>query len=241
MALGFIHGVMNTDNMAVSGETIDYGPCAFIDAYDPKKVFSSIDQFGRYAYANQPNIALWNLAQFASCLLPLIGEEAAAVEAATDSLNRFAEIYEAEWLTLFRAKIGISGADDGDAELIETLLTRMTLQGADFTRTFRGLATGLARAEFREPAAFDAWERDWRARLAREPDPGAVMRAANPAFIPRNHRVEEAIQAAVRGDHGPFRRLNDILARPFDDQPEAIAYTLAPTEDEEVRRTFCGT
>ena len=241
MSLGFIHGVMNTDNMAVSGETIDYGPCAFMDAYDPGKVFSSIDQFGRYAYQNQPNIAVWNLSQLASCLLPLMGAEAPAIEALTASLHRFADFYDAEWLRLFRAKIGLATEDAGDAELIETLLTRMAAQGADFTRTFRGLAAGLARAEFADPAAFDGWAGDWQARSAREADPNARMRAANPAYIPRNHRVEEAIRAAVTGDYAPFHRLNTLLARPFDDQPGMNAYALPPAPDEEVRRTFCGT
>lgn len=241
MSLGFIHGVMNTDNMAVSGETIDYGPCAFLDGYDPKKVFSSIDQFGRYAYENQPNIAIWNLAQLASCLLPLMGEEAPAVERLTAVLNRFPALYEAEWLRLFRAKIGITTDDPGDAELIETLLTRMAGQGADFTRTFRGLVTGLAAAEFADPAAFGGWARDWRDRLAREPDPAAVMAKANPAYIPRNHQVEAAIHAAVAGDPAPFERLNRVLAHPYQEQDGAADLALAPKAGEEVRRTFCGT
>lgn len=241
MSLGFIHGVMNTDNMAISGETIDYGPCAFMDGFDPRKVFSAIDEQGRYAYQNQPNIGLWNLTQLASSLLPLMGEEAPAIEAATDSLNRFPDLYEAEWLRLFGAKIGIASPDTGDARLIETLLAHMASQKADFTRCFRGLATGTARAEFRDPAAFDGWVADWQARIAREADPKATMRRANPAFIPRNHRIEDAIQAAVSGDLAPFHRLNDILGRPYDDQPDAAAYALAPLPQEEVRRTFCGT
>ena len=241
MSFGFIHGVMNTDNMAVSGETIDYGPCAFMDGYDPKKVFSSIDQFGRYAYDNQPNIALWNLAQLASCLLPLMGEEAPAIERLTAILNGFPAIYEGEWLRLFRAKIGLATADPGDAELIETLLARMAGQRADFTRTFRGLADDGARDEFADPAAFDGWARDWRDRLSRERDPQGVMRAANPAYIPRNHQVERAITAATTGDLDPFHRLTAVLARPYGDQPGAEDLALAPTEVEEVRRTFCGT
>ena len=241
MSLGFIHGVMNTDNMAISGETIDYGPCAFMDAYHPGKVFSSIDQFGRYAYGNQPQIALWNLAQFASCLLPLMGEEGPAVEAATEAINRLPDIYQAEWLRLFGAKIGLADPRAEDAELIETLLTRMAEGRADFTRTFRGLAEGTAAAEFSDPALFDGWAADWSARLAREADPAAVMQAANPVYIPRNHRVEEAIQAAVAGDFGPFHRLNAILARPFDRRAEAEGYDAAPAETEIVARTFCGT
>jgi uncharacterized protein YdiU (UPF0061 family) len=241
MSLGFIHGVMNTDNMAVSGETIDYGPCAFMDAYHPGKVFSSIDQFGRYAYGNQPRIAVWNLAQFASCLLPLMGAEGPAVAAATESINRFPAIYEEEWLRLFRAKLGITGAEAGDRDLIAGLLEIMDAAGADFTRVFRGLASGTAAAEFADPAPFAAWETRWRARIAAEPDPEAVMRAANPAVIPRNHRVEEAIRAAVAGDLAPFRRLNAVLAQPFEVRAEDADLGLAPLPDEEVRRTFCGT
>lgn len=241
MSLGFIHGVMNTDNMAVSGETIDYGPCAFMDAYNPAKVFSSIDAQGRYAYQNQPNVALWNLAQFASSLLPLMGEEAPAIEALTERLNRFPSLYEAEWLSLFGAKIGIATPTDADAGLAEDLLTLMAAQGADFTRTFRGLATGLAATEFTAPEPFRAWERRWRDRIASESDPEGLMRSSNPAVIARNHRVEEAISAAVTGDFEPFHRLNAVLAHPFEDLPAAAAYQLPPTEGEQVRRTFCGT
>ena len=240
MSFGFIHGVMNTDNMAVSGETIDYGPCAFMDDYHPDRVFSSIDRFGRYAYANQPAAALWNLAQFASSLLPLMGGRA-AVEPATEAIHRVTPIYEAARLTRFRAKIGLLREDAGDGALIERLLALMADQGADFTRVFAGLSRGTAAAEFRDPAGFDAWSRDWRARCAAETDPAAVMARANPLFIARNHRVEEAITAAVAGDLVPFHRLNAILSRPFDDQPEAIDHQLAPLPGEAVRRTFCGT
>jgi uncharacterized protein YdiU (UPF0061 family) len=241
MSLGFIHGVMNTDNMAVSGETIDYGPCAYMDGYDPSKVFSSIDQHGRYAYANQPQVALWNLAQFASCLIPLMGEEAAAIEAATAAINRFADIYQAEWLRLFGQKIGIEAAGEEDAGLIQDLLNAMATQGADFTRTFRGLADGTARDEFADRAPYEAWAKDWQARLARETGAEARMRGTNPAVIPRNHRVEAAIQAARKGDYAPFHRLNRILASPFDLAAEDADYARAPLEDEVVRRTFCGT
>lgn len=241
MSLGFIHGVMNTDNMAVSGETIDYGPCAFMDAYHPAKVFSSIDQSGRYAYGNQPQIALWNLAQLASCLLPLMGEEGPAIEAATGAINRFGGLYQAEWLGLFRAKIGLATEVPEDTALITSLLTRMAEGQADFTRTFRGLAEGTAAAEFTDPAPFHGWAAEWRARLGPEADPEAVMRAANPVYIPRNHRVEEAIRAATTGDLTPFERLNAVLARPFDRRPEAAGYDAAPAPDELVTRTFCGT
>jgi serine/tyrosine/threonine adenylyltransferase len=241
MSLGFIHGVMNTDNMAVSGETIDYGPCAFMDGYDPGKVFSSIDQTGRYAYSNQPQVALWNLAQFASCLLPLIGEGAGAVEEATAAIDTFRDIYQAEWLALFRAKIGIATPDEGDRELIETLLVRMAAQGADFTRTFHGLTTGAARDEFADRDAFDGWAADWRARIASEADAQDVMARTNPAVIPRNHQVQTTISAAVSGDYAPFFRLGDALSRPFTDDPAFADLQAAPLEDQVVRRTFCGT
>ncbi|GGH47098.1 YdiU family protein [Frigidibacter albus] len=245
MALGFIHGVMNTDNMAVSGETIDYGPCAFMDEYHPDTVFSSIDSQGRYAYANQPQIAVWNLAQLASCLLPLIagseGSEAAAVEVATAAIHRFAEIYQAAWIAKFGAKLGLTTPTESDRPLIEALLTRMAVERADFTRTFRGLAEGRARDEFLDPAAFDTWAPGWQSRLAQDA-PGAEARMAgvNPAIIPRNHRVEEAIVAATAGDFAPFHALNAALAAPYDaaqDDP----LRAAPWPEQRVQRTYCGT
>lgn len=246
MALGFVHGVMNTDNCHVAGLTIDYGPCAFLDAYQPNTVFSSIDQSGRYAYANQPNMAVWNLAQLATCLLPQIApDEGRAVEIATEIVHEFAPLYQAEWLARFRAKLGLVTAQDGDRELIETLLSRMASLGSDFTRSFRGLAEGTARAEFAEPEAFDAWEQQWAARLQAEgrerPEAEAAMRQINPAVIPRNHRVEEVISAAVQGDYAPFHRLCDVLARPFDPPSGSDDLRAAPTPEEVVRRTFCGT
>ena len=245
MALGFIHGVMNTDNTHIGGETIDYGPCAFMDAYHPETVFSSIDQFGRYAYANQPQIAVWNLAQFATCLLPLIDDDQdAAVEAATAAVHDFADHYQAAWLHEFRAKLGLATAEDGDRALIEGLLARMAEQGADFTRTFRGLADGTARDAFAAPEAFDAWARDWTARLDREGGVAAAqarIAQVNPAFIPRNHQLEAAIGAAVSGDFAPFHRLCDVLARPFEDQPRHADLGAPPGPGEAVRQTFCGT
>lgn len=239
MSVGFIHGVMNTDNMAVSGETIDYGPCAFMDAYHPSRVFSSIDQFGRYAYANQPQIAAWNLAQLATCLLPLMGEREAAIEAATASVHGFAPVFQAEWLRRFGRKIGLHHATEADLPLIEALLGRMASESADFTRTFRGLITGTARDEFTDPAAFDTWAPDWHARIAHEPT--GIMETANPVRIPRNHRVEQAIEAAVAGDLSPFRRLNAALAAPFDPAPQFADLEAAPWPEEVVHRTFCGT
>lgn len=241
MSFGFIHGVMNTDNMAVSGETIDYGPCAFIDAYHPDRVFSSIDRHGRYAYAQQPNVALWNLAQLASALLPLIGEGEAGVEAASAALDGFWPAFSAAWSARFAAKIGLASARAGDHALIETLLARMARQGSDFTRVFHGLADGSARDEFADRAAFDAWAVDWHARLGHEQDPQAVMRAANPARIPRNHRIAEVIAVAVTGEMAPFARLHAALSVPYEERPEWADLSDAPAADEAVTRTYCGT
>ncbi|SER94749.1 Uncharacterized conserved protein YdiU, UPF0061 family [Tranquillimonas rosea] len=243
LGVGFIHGVMNTDNVSIAGETIDYGPCAFLDTYHPETVFSSIDQFGRYAYSRQPDIAVWNLAQFATCLLPLMGEDRdAAVEHATESVHRFPELFRAAWLDVFRPKIGLTSAEDGDADLIHGLLDRMAAGRADFTNAFRGLADGTAADAFEAPEALDAWQADWEARLARDPAGPearrAVMEAANPAVIPRNHRIEHATAAAVDGDLGPFERLRTALATPF--APDADL-SRPPAPDEAVRRTFCGT
>ena len=245
MSLGFIHGVMNTDNAHVGGLTIDYGPCAFMDAYHPDRVFSSIDQMGRYAYANQPQIAVWNVAQLASCLLPLIHpDEAAAVEAATEVVHGYADLYQAAWLDRFRAKLGLASMQESDRQLVETLLGAMAGQGADFTRTFRGLAEGTAGAEFADPAALQAWIAGWHARLAAEGRSPAQAQAAmlrsNPAIIPRNHRIEAAITAAVSGDFAPFHALNAALAAPFDAPPDH-PLRIAPAPAEIVRRTFCGT
>jgi uncharacterized protein YdiU (UPF0061 family) len=249
MGAGFVHGVMNTDNCAISGETIDYGPCAFLDAYHPAAVFSSIDSFGRYAYGNQPRIAVWNLAQLATSLLPLIdADRNAAIAAATEAVHAFAPAYAAEWVAVFRRKLGLATAEEGDGALAEALLKAMADDGADFARTFRGLAEGGgagARAEFaHDPSAFDAWAEAWRARLAREgatPEARAdALRAANPAVIPRNHRIEQAIAAAVAGDLEPFEALRAALERPFA-EPTDPALTAAPRPEERVTRTFCGT
>ncbi len=245
MAVGFVHGVMNTDNMAISGETIDYGPCAFLDAYHPGTVFSSIDTMGRYAYARQPQIAAWNLGRLAACLLPLIDrDEDKAVAAAERAVNGFFPIFRRHWLDLFRAKLGLAGAEEEDGALIADLLARMSRGEADFTRTFRGLATGRAREEFADPSLFDDWAAAWRARLARNPagtSAEALMRSANPRIIPRNHRVEEALAAAEAGDMAPFERLTTALSRPFDEDEETRDLEAAPRPEERVWRTFCGT
>ncbi len=241
MSVGFIHGVMNTDNCSVAGETIDYGPCAFMDSYHPNTVYSSIDRMGRYAYSNQPEIAVWNVAQLATSLIQQIEDKEAAVEEATEIVHAMPELLQANWLRRFRAKIGLATAEDGDLEMISDLLTRMAQNGADFTNTFRALGSDAARDQFTEREAFDAWAEGWHARLAREADPKSVMAMANPAFIPRNHRVEQMIQSAVKGDYAPFHRLNKVLANPYVDQPDAAGLMRPPTESEVVRATFCGT
>jgi uncharacterized protein YdiU (UPF0061 family) len=246
MGVGFIHGVMNTDNTAISGETIDYGPCAFIDTYHPETVYSSIDHYGRYAYNRQPDILVWNLAQFATCLLPLMdGDRTRAIEAATEAVHGFAPRFQEEWTAVFRGKLGLATAEEGDAALAHRLLDAMAAGRADFTLTFRGLADGTAAAAFADPAPYRAWEADWIARLAREgaapEDRAAALRAANPAIHPRNHRIEEAIAAGVEGDLDPFERLLDALARPFEASAETIRLGRPPEPGEEVQQTFCGT
>lgn len=243
MALGFIHGVMNTDNMALSGETIDYGPCAFMDHYHPGRVFSSIDQQGRYAYARQPQVAVWNLAQFATCLMPLIDDDDAAIEQASAAVDSFIGVYQREWLRLMGRKIGIAEATEDDLPLIEDLLNRMATEKADFTRVFSALRRDpkTAGQEFTEPMAFDLWREGWEKRIASEDDPHSVMAAANPLRIPRNHRIEEMIAAAVEGDDGPLHSLMAALADPYAEDPRYAAYEAAPKSDERVYRTFCGT
>ncbi|TMV90146.1 YdiU family protein [Thioclava sp. BHET1] len=243
MSLGFIHGVMNTDNMAISGETIDYGPCAFLDAYHPRTVFSAIDQQGRYAFGQQAQIGIWNLAQLGTCLLPLMGEKEAALEQASAAIDDFILLYQNAWLKRFGAKIGLAAPTEDDLPLIQQLLERMAEQQADFTRVFSGLRGDLevARAEFAEPEAFDLWAKDWQARLADEADPKAVMARANPVRIPRNHQIEAMIVAATQGDDGPLHALIEALADPYSPDPRYRAYEAAPRPDERVMRTFCGT
>jgi len=235
MLVGFVHGVMNTDNMAVSGETIDYGPCAFLDAYDPATTFSSIDRDGRYAYANQPEIALWNLARLAESLLPLMpGSEEAAVERARGLLTTFPERFRRHHLAGARAKLGLATEEPGDADLFPAVLAWMRETHADFTATFADL-----------PSLAAPWHSQWQARLAREPgsaaDIAARMRRANPLVIPRNHRVEEALAAAEAGDLGPFERLLAALRTPFAETAETDPYRSGPPAGCGPYRTFCGT
>jgi uncharacterized protein YdiU (UPF0061 family) len=255
LLVGFIHGVMNTDNMSVAGETIDYGPCAFMDAYDPATVFSSIDQGGRYAYGNQPRIALWNLTRLAEALLPLLADEQeAAIAQAQEVLGAFAPRFESAYHAGLRRKLGLATERDGDAALAGDLLTLMNENQADFTLTFRHLADAAALPEgdeavrnlFVNPQAYDGWAARWRERLAQEPQNPAqrrtAMRAVNPAFIPRNHRVEAMIQAAVqRDDFAPFEELLRVVSRPYEDQPEFARYAAPPEPHERVHATFCGT
>jgi uncharacterized protein YdiU (UPF0061 family) len=247
MHIGFIHGVMNTDNVSIAGETIDYGPCAFMDAYDPATVFSSIDQTGRYAYANQPRIALWNLTRLAECLLPLLGpDEAASIEIAKGALNEFSPAFDADYTLGMRAKFGLSGAAEDDV-LIGEFLELLLQNQADFTLAFRRLcdaADGDAaelRAMFAEPAALDGWILKWRQHRGGSSPDSAALRTVNPAFIPRNHRIEAVIEAALRGDFAPFEQLAAVLAQPYDDQPQFAAYTEPPLPEQRVHQTFCGT
>lgn len=237
--VGFIHGVMNTDNMAISGETIDYGPCAFMDAYDPQAVFSSIDHAGRYAYANQPTIAQWNLARLAECLLPLMD-----VETAQEALAGFVPAFQTFWLDGMRRKLGLSAAKPEDEALAGDLLVTMQRQGLDFTNTFRGLYRFLADGD-PFPAALGSWLPQWQARLEQEtaplPERLESMRRANPAFIPRNHQVEKALAAANAGDFTLFVELRQVLLSPYDDQPEHASHARPPEPSERVHQTFCGT
>ncbi len=238
MALGFIHGVMNTDNMAVSGETIDYGPCAFMDLFDPLTVLSSIDHGGRYAWRNQPDIAVWNLAQLATALIPLMPDRDAAVESFTNIINGFAEHYLLAWRRRFGAKIGLAEPTEADQALMSRLLGLMAQDGADFTNAFAALAGDKAQDQFTDRAAFADWRRDWQARV---PDP-ALMARANPQVIPRTHLIEAAISAAIAGDLAPFHAMLEVVTDPFAPLTGARApYARPPAEDERVLRTFCGT
>jgi uncharacterized protein YdiU (UPF0061 family) len=254
MQVGFIHGVMNTDNMSVSGETIDYGPCAFLDAYDPEKVFSAIDRGGRYAFGNQARVAQWNLARFAETLLPLLDPDPAkSLELASAVVHQMPEIFQKKWLSGMRKKIGLWEERDEDLSLVEGLLKAMHAGEADFTLTFRKLcdaardsAGDAAVAElFRDPAPFKTWAVRWRARLDVEKIGPQLrserMRAVNPAMIPRNHRVEEVIAAARAEDFLPFDTLLRGLRQPYEESLEFAHLFRAPLPNERVSRTFCGT
>ena len=244
MQVGFVHGVMNTDNMALSGETIDYGPCAFMDAYDPATVFSSIDSRGRYAYGNQPAIAQWNLTRLAETLLPLLDENLErAIALATEALQGFADRYQHHWLTGMRRKLGLGNEEAGDRALIESLLAWMQQTKADFTNTFAGLTPTPAGAAC--DAGFSEFHSRWVDRLSRQPqtptESEALCRASNPAFIPRNHLVEAALAAAEQGDLGVMDRLLDVLARPYDHDRQLPEYRQPAPDSAAGYQTYCGT
>jgi len=265
MLVGFVHGVMNTDNMTISGETIDYGPCAFLDAFDPATVYSSIDTGGRYAYANQPVVAEWDLARLAEALLPLFdADHERAVALAVDSLGAFHRLYSDAWSTGMRGKLGLSGGGSGSVDgvvggvgdavdnavddavagpLVEELLALLQRDRVDHTSFFRGLGRAArgdvagVRGQFLDRAAFDDWLQRWRAL---DPD-GDAMDEVNPVYIPRNHLVEEALTAATEGDLSPFERLVDAVTRPYDERPGLERYAAAAPADFGAYRTFCGT
>jgi serine/tyrosine/threonine adenylyltransferase len=255
MHVGFIHGVMNTDNTALSGETIDFGPCAFMDSYDPATTFSAIDELGRYACGNQPTIAQWNLARFAETLVPLLDPDLErAIELANDAISAFSSRFQVHWLAGMRDKLGLSTREERDLELVHALLRAMHENAADFTLTFLRLCDAAAHKEadvhlrtlFANPAAYDDWASKWRSRLSterRDPDAGAqAMRKVNPAFIPRNHRVEQALDAAIEhGDFSSFAELLTVLSRPYEEQAAFADYANPPHPNERVLRTFCGT
>lgn len=248
LLVGFIHGVMNTDNTTLCGETIDYGPCAFMDAYDPNTVFSSIDHSGRYAYGRQPQIVQWNLARFAETLLPLIHEDSQeAVSMAKERLSAFSETFRDYWLSGMQSKLGLSNTEADDAALVEDLLDCMHRHKADFTNTFRELASGaLPETPMFQSQDGKRWFKRWRDRIERQPDSlraaRRLMNRHNPAVIPRNHRVEEALAAAVeRADYTVMQKLLEVLSRPFQDLPEGADHHLPPPPSATPYRTFCGT
>jgi uncharacterized protein YdiU (UPF0061 family) len=246
MRVGFIHGVMNTDNMTVSGETIDYGPCAFMDTYDPKTVFSSIDQMGRYAYCNQPVITKWNLARFAECLIPLIDiDQDKAVKIATETINSFEKKYEEKWMNMMRDKLGLFGLDDKDKFLILDLLTLMHKKKADYTNTFCHLMNLAPREdELFNDNDFNNWKKRWEERLSKNNvSPKKcleLMKNSNPLIIPRNHKVEEALEAAEKNDLKPLTQLIEILKDPYTQKNDILDYQI-PSNSGEKYQTFCGT
>ncbi|MEC8655009.1 MAG: YdiU family protein [Verrucomicrobiota bacterium] len=247
MRVGFIHGVMNTDNMALSGETIDYGPCAFMDVFSPDTVFSSIDHRGRYAFANQPYVAQWNLARLAESLLPLIHDERQdAIAGAEESLNAFEPAYKDKWLAMMGTKLGLAEADKQDERLVTDLLDWMHSNGADYTNTFRDLGRQvLPENQLYQSETFETWHRRWQERLGGEgrslDSSLSLMRSVNPAIIPRNHKVEEALQAGEEGNLNPFRNLLKALESPYEEADHLAPYQVPPKPSEKVHQTFCGT
>jgi len=252
MLVGFIHGVMNTDNMTISGETLDYGPCAFVEAFDPATVFSSIDHGGRYAYANQPDIAQWNLARLAETLLPLLDDETeTARSAANEVLQSFSGRYHEYWSRGMAAKLGLANRHEEDYALTDDLLALLHAQSVDFTSCFRALSSCVlgnaapARSLFAEPSAFDTWTERWQARLASQPAvPQSLAQAmdqVNPVYVPRNHKVEEALAAATAGDMNPCQALLAAVSQPFAERPGLEAFAAPAPSSFGPYRTFCGT
>jgi uncharacterized protein YdiU (UPF0061 family) len=247
MRVGFIHGVMNTDNMALSGETIDYGPCAFMDTFDPNTVFSSIDRQGRYAYANQPYIAQWNIARLAESLLALMpGKKEEAIGETEALLNSFEQVYKKKWLAMMRSKLGLADPHKEDEKLITDLLDWMHKTKADFTNTFRDLGKPeLSENELFKTESFESWHTRWKERLKQEPkgldSSLSLMGSVNPAVIPRNHKVEEALTAGEQGDIEPFKHLLQAIERPYEDGDHLLPYQAQPKQTEKVYQTFCGT
>ena len=246
MRVGFIHGVMNTDNMTVSGETIDYGPCAFMDNYDPKTVFSSIDQVGRYAYCNQPVITKWNLARFAECLIPLFDKDKKkSIQIATETINSFEKKYEEKWMNMMRDKLGLFGLEDKDKLLILDLLTWMHKKKADYTNTFCHLMSpDTKKDELYKDKDFLNWKKRWKERLLKNnnaPNKSIeLMRDNNPLVIPRNHKVEESLESAEQGDLEPINKILKILNKPYSEQKEILSYQ-SPSMSNKNYKTFCGT
>ena len=245
MRVGFIHGVMNTDNMAISGETIDYGPCAFMDHYDPKTVFSSIDKFGRYAFSNQPPITKWNLARFAECLIPLIDKnEDTAIKLATDLIDNFQNIYEDKWLNMMRDKLGLFGEEKNDKKLINDLFNWMEKNKADYTNTFCHLM-GINSDEVYKNVEFINWKNEWKKRSelnnSTKEKQIKLMKKNNPTVIPRNHKVEEALAEADKGSLNKMKKLLAILKNPYDNQNNIEEYQTPAPSNNEKYQTFCGT
>jgi len=246
MRVGFVHGVMNTDNMTISGETIDYGPCAFMDQYHPKTVFSSIDKFGRYSYSNQPPVTKWNLARFAECLIPLIDKnEEAAIKIATDVIDNFQNIYEKKWLNMMRDKLGLFGEDKNDKKIIDDLLNWMEKNKADYTNTFCNLMEIDTGDIIYKNSGFLEWTKKWESRCQRNNSTKEkklkLMRKVNPIVIPRNHKIEEALSLANNGDIRQVIELLEILKKPYDNKKKSKNYQIAPLKSYERYKTFCGT
>ena len=245
MRVGFIHGVMNTDNMTISGETIDYGPCAFMDHYDPKTVFSSIDKFGRYSYSNQPPIAKWNLARFAECLIPIIDtNEDKAINIATEIIDNFQKIYENKWLNMMRDKLGLFGEDKNDKNLIKSLMDWMSNNKADYTNTFCYLMGVAMDDRIYEDVSFKKWLNEWKVRSrlnnSNNEKQLQLMRKVNPNVIPRNHKVEEALSAAEHNNFDVMNKLLSVLKNPYDTKDISAYQSPAPLTKEKYK-TFCGT